>query len=82
MSFFLNFLLNKFVLLFELTVPLVLFLIMCAIRKKQSAKPIDIEFFDAWPLPSAGFVPLMQGFCDKKNGYRNSEGFYEYPNST
>ena len=39
------------------------------------------EFFDAWPLPSAGFIPLMQGFCNQKNGIKNENGYYEYPNS-
>nr|QUF59426.1 ATP-binding cassette transporter Abca2 [Brachionus angularis] len=80
-----NFLIKKrslFVFMFELTVPLVLFLIMFAIRLKQHAKPVDTVYFDAWPLPSAGFIPLMQSFCKPENGVRNEFGFMEYPNST
>ena len=65
-----------------MTVPLVLFLIMVAIRNKQHAKPVDITYYNAWPLPSAGFVPLMQSFCKPENGIRNEFGFLEYPNST
>ena len=68
--------------MFELTVPLVLFLIMVAIRNKQHAKPVDITYYNAWPLPSAGFVPLMQSFCKPENGIRNEFGFLEYPNAT
>jgi hypothetical protein len=69
--------------LFELTVPLVLFLIMFAIRINQRARPVDIIHFNAWPLPTAGFVPLMQSFCKpEEHGIRNENGFIEYPNST
>ena len=68
--------------MFELTVPLVLFLIMVAIRNKQHARPVDVTFYNAWPLPSAGFVPLMQSFCKPENGIRNEYGFLEYKNST
>nr|QNH67857.1 ATP-binding cassette transporter subfamily A member 2 [Brachionus rotundiformis] len=70
------------VFIFELTVPLVLFLIMFAIRTKQKAKPVDTVYFNAWPLPSAGFIPLMQSFCRPEHGVRNENGFIEYPNST
>jgi hypothetical protein len=55
---------------------------MVAIRNKQHAKPVDVTFYNAWPLPSAGFVPLMQSFCKPENGIRNEFGFLEYPNST
>jgi hypothetical protein len=55
---------------------------MVAIRNKQHARPVDITFYNAWPLPSAGFVPLMQSFCKPENGVRNEFGFLEYPNST
>jgi ATP-binding cassette, subfamily A (ABC1), member 2 len=80
-----NFLIKKrslLIVLFELTVPLVLFLIMLAIRVKQVARPIDTVYFNAWPLPSAGFVPLMQSFCKPQSGVKNANGFIEYPNST
>jgi hypothetical protein len=80
-----NFLIKKrsvLIVLFELTVPLVLFLIMFAIRVKQTARPIDTVYFNAWPLPSAGFVPLMQSFCRPESGVKNENGFIEYPNST
>ena len=68
--------------LFELTVPLVLFLIMCAIRVKQHVKPVDTVYFDPWPLPSAGFVPVMQSFCSPSSGVRDQNGFLQYPNAT
>ena len=55
---------------------------MVAIRNKQHARPVDVTFYNAWPLPSAGFVPLMQSFCKPENGVRNEFGFVEYPNST
>ncbi len=55
---------------------------MVAIRNKQHAKPVDVTYYNAWPLPSAGFVPLMQSFCKPENGIRNEFGFLEYPNST
>ena len=55
---------------------------MFAIRSKQHAKPVDVTYYNAWPLPSAGFVPLMQSFCKPENGVRNEFGFLEYPNST
>ncbi len=38
--------------------------------------------YNAWPLPSAGLIPIMQGFCNPSNGVRNEKGFLEYPNST
>jgi hypothetical protein len=41
-----------------------------------------LVYFDAWPLPSAGFVPIMQSFCNPANGVKNENGFIEYPNST
>jgi hypothetical protein len=41
-----------------------------------------IAHYNAWPLPSAGFIPLMQSFCDPKAGIKNEYGFLEYPNST
>nr|UOU03311.1 ATP-binding cassette subfamily A2 [Brachionus rubens] len=80
-----NFVIKKrrlLVFIFELTVPLVLFLIMFSIRQKQNAKPVDTVYFDPWPLPSAGFIPLMQSFCRPENGVKNEYGFIEYPNST
>ncbi|CAF0720825.1 unnamed protein product, partial [Brachionus calyciflorus] len=55
---------------------------MFAIRVKQTAIPVDTVYFNAWPLPSAGFIPLMQSFCRPENGIRNENGFIEYPNST
>jgi hypothetical protein len=55
---------------------------MVAIRNKQIAKPHDVTYYNAWPLPSAGFVPLMQSFCGPADSRRNEFGFLEYPNST
>ncbi|XP_021369630.1 ATP-binding cassette sub-family A member 2-like isoform X2 [Mizuhopecten yessoensis] len=73
-----NFTLKKrtpFVLLFEVFIPLVLFVILILIRKKQPAVPMPQGNYYAEPLPSSGVVPIMQMFCDggqskDKNGFR------------
>lgn len=79
-----NFTLKKrkpIVLLFELFIPLVLFFILLGIRRKQPAYPVGSSAFQAYPLPSAGVIAIMQAFCD--NGVKNkSTGFVNFPNSS
>jgi hypothetical protein len=68
---------------FEITVPLVLFLMMVTIRSKQNAVPLETVYYNAWPLPTAGFIPVMQSFCNaERDGVRNEYGILEYPNAT
>ncbi|KAK3087439.1 hypothetical protein FSP39_005943 [Pinctada imbricata] len=73
-----NFTLKKrspFVLLFELCIPLVLFVILLLIRKKQPAVPAHGNEYRTNPLPSAGVIPITELFCEHdynrdKNGFR------------
>ncbi|CAF4637163.1 unnamed protein product [Rotaria sp. Silwood1] len=88
-----NYILKKrspFVLLFELIIPLVLFLVMTAIRKTQQASfhlqtNYTPNFLDhtyrATPFPSAGVFSILQSFCPK-TGPSNEQGFSIFPNGT
>jgi len=71
---------NPWVLLFELFIPLILFLILLCIRWKQPAYPMPDYHADAKPLPSAGVIAVMQAFCDEKK--QDERGFYEFDNSS
>eukprot|EP00918_Siedleckia_nematoides_P057595 GHVU01125596.1.p1 GENE.GHVU01125596.1~~GHVU01125596.1.p1 ORF type:complete len:1296 (-),score=180.93 GHVU01125596.1:585-4472(-) len=78
-----NFTLKKrspFVLMFELFIPLVLFVILLAIRRKQPAYPVSPNRFHAQPLPSAGVMAILQAFC--RGGHKDEQGVLNYPNST
>lgn len=70
---------SPFVLLFEVFIPLVLFVILLLIRKKLPASPISTSRYTARPLPSAGLVSILQMFCD--GGQRDSHGFMNFSNS-
>ncbi|CAI9718098.1 ATP-binding cassette sub-family A member 2-like isoform X2 [Octopus vulgaris] len=75
-----NFTLKKrspLVLLFEQFIPLVLFVILILIRRKQPAHPWKASFYAAKPLPSAGVVSIMQAFCDGGSWDENS--FVTFP---
>ncbi|XP_041370956.1 ATP-binding cassette sub-family A member 2-like [Gigantopelta aegis] len=77
-----NFTLKKrspFVVVFELFIPLVLFVILLLIRKKLPADPVKTIQYQAKPLPSSGIVSIMQMFCE--NGVRDEWGFMNFPNS-
>ncbi|CAF0986967.1 unnamed protein product [Rotaria sordida] len=88
-----NYILKKrspFVLLFELIIPLVLFLVMTAIRKTQQASfhpqtNYTTNFLDhtyrAVPFPSAGVFSILQSFCPK-TAPSNEQGFSIFPNGT
>ncbi|XP_050394470.1 ATP-binding cassette sub-family A member 2 [Patella vulgata] len=67
---------SPFVVLFELFIPLVLFVILWLIRKKLPANPIGTQKFPAMPLPSSGMVSFMQMFCE--GGQRDDRGFMDY----
>ncbi|CAF3675437.1 unnamed protein product [Rotaria socialis] len=88
-----NYILKKrspFVLLFELFIPLVLFLVMTAIRKTQEASfhpqtNYTSNFLDqtyrATPFPSSGVFSILQSFCPK-TAPSNEQGFSIFPNGT
>ncbi|UJR38397.1 hypothetical protein I4U23_031066 [Adineta vaga] len=88
-----NFILKKrspFVLLFELVIPLVLFLVMTGIRKTQEASfnpqtnytPTFLDhFYRPKPLPSTGVFSILQSFCPK-SAPSNEQGFSVFPNGT
>ena len=71
---------TPFVLLFEVFIPLVLFVILLCIRYKQPPYPMSETHSDSKPLPSAGVIALMQAFCE--GGTQDERGFYNFPNST
>ncbi|GAB1604923.1 ATP-binding cassette sub-family A member 2-like, partial [Argonauta hians] len=58
-------------------IPLVLFVILILIRRKQPAHPWKASFYAAKPLPSAGVVSIMQAFCD--GGSWDQNGFVTFP---
>ncbi|KAL8562888.1 hypothetical protein ACOMHN_004580 [Nucella lapillus] len=70
---------SPFVLLFEVFIPLVLFVILLLIRKKLPASPVSTSRYHAKPLPSAGLVSLLQMFCE--GGQRDHHGFMNFSNS-
>ncbi|CAF4380114.1 unnamed protein product [Rotaria sp. Silwood2] len=88
-----NYILKKrspFVLVFELIIPLVLFLVMTAIRKTQQASfhpqtNYTSNFLDhtyrATPFPSTGVFSILQSFCPK-TAPSNEQGFSIFPNGT
>lgn len=71
---------SPFVLLFEIFIPLVLFVILLCIRYKQPPYPVPESHSDSKPLPSAGVIAVMQAFCE--GGEQDQRGFYQFPNST
>ncbi|KAL5012522.1 hypothetical protein ScPMuIL_011073 [Solemya velum] len=71
---------SPFVLLFEVCIPLVLFVILLLIRKGQPSIPIRAGGFDAQPLPSSGVIPIMQSFCDHKD--RDEHDFMVFKGSS
>ncbi|XP_071097331.1 ATP-binding cassette sub-family A member 2-like isoform X1 [Haliotis cracherodii] len=71
---------RPFVLLFELFIPLVLFVILLMIRKKLPANPQGTSHFRTMPLPSSGLVSIMQMFCE--NGHTDEHGFLDFPSSS
>ncbi|CAC5402030.1 ABCA2 [Mytilus coruscus] len=77
-----NFTLKKrspFVLLFEVCIPLVLFLILLLIRERQPPVPVRTGHQSAFPLPSAGIIPIMEMFCD--GAERDEFGFLTFPHA-
>ncbi|CAF1349808.1 unnamed protein product [Adineta steineri] len=88
-----NYILKKrspFVLLFELIIPLVLFLVMTGIRKTQQASfnlqtNYTSNFLDhsyrPKPFPSTGVFSILQSFCPK-TAPSNEQGFSVFPNGT
>ncbi|XP_052239441.1 ATP-binding cassette sub-family A member 2-like isoform X2 [Dreissena polymorpha] len=63
-----NFTLKKrspFVLLFELSIPLVLFVILLSIRRRAIPRPQQTYQWGTQALPSSGIIPIMQTFCEE-----------------
>lgn len=54
-------------LLFELFIPLVLFVILLSIRKRQPARPQNAYRWGTQALPSSGAIPILQSFCENNN---------------
>ncbi|KAI4880963.1 hypothetical protein NFI96_013715 [Prochilodus magdalenae] len=71
---------NRWVLAFEIFIPLVLFFILLGLRQKKPAIPVKEAFYSAAPLTSAGIIPVMQSLCP--DGQRDEFGFLQYKNST
>ncbi|XP_053393737.1 ATP-binding cassette sub-family A member 2-like isoform X2 [Mercenaria mercenaria] len=70
-----NFTLKKrspFVLLFELFIPLVLFVILLSIRKREMPSPQRTRHWATQALPSSGAIPIMQSFCEENNQPQNA----------
>ncbi|XP_072015894.1 ATP-binding cassette sub-family A member 2-like isoform X3 [Amphiura filiformis] len=70
---------SPWVLVFELFIPLVLFLILVMIRRQKPWTKTSQEFYTAMPLPSSGIIPVMQIFCPTNE--RDPFGFPDHPNS-
>ncbi|XP_033642721.1 ATP-binding cassette sub-family A member 2-like isoform X2 [Asterias rubens] len=65
--------------IFETLIPLVLFVILLFIRRKQPSIPVGQTYFSAMPLPSSGIIPVLQTFCPSYE--RDPFGFPNHPNS-
>ncbi|XP_070539955.1 ATP-binding cassette sub-family A member 2-like isoform X1 [Ptychodera flava] len=61
----------------EIFSPLALFLVLVFIRSGQPSNPVPTEYNQAVPLPSAGFIPVLQYFCPEVSS--DSQGFPDYP---
>ncbi|PKU38623.1 atp-binding cassette sub-family a member 2 [Limosa lapponica baueri] len=70
----------RWVLAFEIFIPLVLFFILLGLRQKKPTIPVKEAFYTAAPLTSAGILPVMQSLCP--DGQRDEFGFLQYSNST
>ncbi|XP_004390763.1 ATP-binding cassette sub-family A member 2 [Trichechus manatus latirostris] len=71
----------KWVLAFEIFIPLVLFFILLGLRQKKPTISVkEVSFYTAAPLTSAGILPVMQSLCP--DGQRDEFGFLQYANST
>ncbi|XP_031554799.1 ATP-binding cassette sub-family A member 2-like, partial [Actinia tenebrosa] len=66
--------------LFEVLIPLVLFLILMGIRLRRQPEPKPEEIFPVRALPSSGIIPLLQQFCPNK--VTDEHGFPLHPNSS
>ncbi|ELU10180.1 hypothetical protein CAPTEDRAFT_187353 [Capitella teleta] len=74
---------SLWVLLFEMFIPLVLFVILLAIRHKQPPKPVgatNLANHDTKPVPSAGLLSILQTFCD--GAELDQYHLPHFPNST
>ncbi|XP_004848856.1 ATP-binding cassette sub-family A member 2 isoform X3 [Heterocephalus glaber] len=72
---------GRWVLAFEIFIPLVLFFILLGLRQKKPTISVkEVSFYTAAPLTSAGILPVMQSLCP--DGQRDEFGFLQYANST
>lgn len=75
-----NFTLKKrspLVVVFEMFIPLVLFVILLLIRKKLPASKMPIATYHARALPSTGMLSLIQIFCEEE-GATDQHGFLNF----
>ncbi|XP_052774715.1 ATP-binding cassette sub-family A member 2-like isoform X2 [Mya arenaria] len=80
-----NFTLKKrspFVLLFELFIPLVLFVILLSIRRRELPEPKEQLKWPSMPLPSSGVIPIMQQFCENDHTIPKEEFIAVMQNSS
>ncbi|KAK3577511.1 hypothetical protein CHS0354_026468 [Potamilus streckersoni] len=76
-----NFTLKKrspFVLIFELFIPLVLFVILLSIRKRQPARPANSMTWSSQPLPSSGVLPILQSFCESNHDEPGNQSHHHH----
>ncbi|CAL8135403.1 unnamed protein product [Orchesella dallaii] len=79
-----NFTLKKrkpVMLIFELLIPLTLFVVLVLIRRRKPAIENAAEHFSVKPLPSAGLIDVMQSFCESSPA-QDDYNFPKYPNAT
>jgi len=72
---------SPFLVLFEILIPLVLFLILMGIRLHKPPQSNNESHFMAKPMPSAGIIPLLQSFCPNTNNHVNKHGFIDFPSA-
>ncbi|XP_077992060.1 ATP-binding cassette sub-family A member 2-like [Glandiceps talaboti] len=63
----------------EILAPLVVFLIIIGVRSNQLGFPVTTEYNQAMPLPSAGWIPMLQFFCPEVSS--DQYGFPDYENT-
>ncbi|XP_077992843.1 ATP-binding cassette sub-family A member 2-like [Glandiceps talaboti] len=71
---------NVFILAFEIFLPLTLSLVILFVRKNEPIKTAPPEYNQAVPLPTAGWIPMLQFFCPETN-QSDPYGFPIYSNS-
>ncbi|XP_077992844.1 ATP-binding cassette sub-family A member 2-like [Glandiceps talaboti] len=64
----------------EVFLPLALFLVFLAARKNEPIQTAPAEYNQAVPLPSAGWIPMLQFFCPETN-QTDPYGFPIYTNN-